>query len=112
MPFGSQIETQGSLQEKNVSYDFWLKTLRDSNVGATKDHGRKFRSTLTASFSGIVNWGSIYLPSKLLSYNIKLLKVNLIKQWYWFSETFEFALHFVSENYHKARVKRAKSEWK
>ena len=33
---------------------FWPKPLRDRKVRAAKDHGKKFRSRLAASFSGIV----------------------------------------------------------
>ena len=35
---------------------FLFKTLRDSKVRAAKDHGKKFRRRLAASFSGIVNY--------------------------------------------------------
>ena len=34
---------------------FWFKTLRDSKVRAAKDHGKKFRSRIVSSFSGIVH---------------------------------------------------------
>ena len=40
---------------KKLSYDFWFKTLRDSKVRASKDHGKKFRGRLTSSFSRIVH---------------------------------------------------------
>ena len=42
---------------KKLSYDFWFKTLRDSKVRAAKDHGKRFRSRLASSFSGIVHYG-------------------------------------------------------
>ena len=32
---------------------FWFKTLKDSKVRAAKDHSKKFRSRLAASFRGI-----------------------------------------------------------
>ena len=44
------------LKLKKVSYDFWLKTLRDSKFKKTaKDHGKSPQSRLAASFSGIVH---------------------------------------------------------
>ena len=52
--FGSQIETVDSLktEEATVSYDIWLK-LREGKVRAAMDNGKKLRSKLAASFSGI-----------------------------------------------------------
>ena len=38
---------------------FCFKTLRDSNVRVAKDYGKKFRSRLVSSFSGIVHWSTI-----------------------------------------------------
>ena len=42
-----------------MSYDFWFKTLRDSKARAAKDHDKKFRSKLAASFSDMIHFGSI-----------------------------------------------------
>ena len=38
-----------------LSYDFRFKPSRSSKVWAAKDHGKKFRGELAASFNGIVN---------------------------------------------------------
>ena len=52
----SQIENKGYFKVEKLFYDFWFKTLRDSKVRAAKDHGKRFRSRLVASFSGIVHF--------------------------------------------------------
>ena len=36
--------------KKKQSFNFWLKTLRDSKVKAAKDRGKRFQSRLAASF--------------------------------------------------------------
>ena len=59
----SQIENEGSL---TLSYDFWLKTLKDSKVGAAKDHCKKFQSRLASSFIGTVPCSDNYVCLKIL----------------------------------------------
>ena len=40
---------------RKLPYDFGLSTLQEIKVKATKDHDKKFRSELAASFNGIVH---------------------------------------------------------
>ena len=56
--FWSQIDTEGFLKaEKAVT--FYVSALQDKKVTVAKDHGKKFRSELTTSFSEIVHWATI-----------------------------------------------------
>ena len=46
----SQIKNGGFSKIKKLSFNFWLKTLRDSKVKAARDRGERFQSRLAASF--------------------------------------------------------------
>ena len=63
-----------------ISYYVWLKTLRDSNVEAAKDHGKMFQIRLATSFSGIIHSlkliGFTHLPSP--SFHWKKVKNSTI----------------------------------
>ena len=65
----SQIKYEGSSNVEELTYDLWFYDLQEI---AAKDHGKKFRSKLAASFCEIVHW---VFQSKLAA------SVRRIVQW-------------------------------